>query len=90
MTHTHYRLTCDRCNRRELGCGDGRQGTHETETDLLLEAHRAGWGRLDMPSGDTWDLCCRCCEIRQLELADAATLLSQKQGGFCDLTPPPK
>lgn len=61
MTHMTYRLTCDRCNRREYSEGD------EDEADMLLFAHQKGWRRRQVPNGSLWDLCPRCIEIEDSE-----------------------
>ena len=53
MIHTHYRITCDKCNRREYD-GD------EDETDTLIYAHVNGWRRRQVQNGAMWDFCPEC------------------------------
>lgn len=61
MTHTNYRITCDRCNRREYSEGD------DEETQMLLCAHAKGWRRRQVQNGAPWDFCPRCIEVEQIE-----------------------
>jgi len=61
MIHTSYRITCDRCNRREYSEGDEEQG------EMLLSAHEQGWRSKLVENGSTWDFCPRCVEIEKIE-----------------------
>lgn len=60
MICVRYTLSCTQCNRREYDEG------HDDETDLLLDAHRAGWRREKVPNGSMWDYCPECVARNKL------------------------
>ena len=61
MVHQIFRITCDRCNKREFNQGD------ESEDDVYAHAQMHGWTFQKVQNGSIWDICPECTLIYKNE-----------------------